>query len=94
VEHLSAPVHRRFPRPAAVGTAPDGALAAALAGATGWLNSPPLTAPGLRSRVVLVEFLTYTGVNWIGADNLQPPPGPGDADRGLIDVHHLRQHDE
>ena len=30
----------------------------ALGSATGWLNSPPLTASGLRGKVVLVEFWT------------------------------------
>lgn len=34
-------------------------------GATGWLNSPPLTAAGLRGKVVLVEFWTYTCINWL-----------------------------
>ncbi len=34
-------------------------------GATGWLNSEPLTPEGLRGRVVLVNFLTYTCVNWL-----------------------------
>jgi thiol-disulfide isomerase/thioredoxin len=34
-------------------------------GATGWLNSPPLTPEGLRGRVVLVDFWTYTCVNWL-----------------------------
>ncbi len=33
--------------------------------ATGWLNSPPLTAAGLRDCVVLVDFWTYTCINWI-----------------------------
>jgi thiol-disulfide isomerase/thioredoxin len=33
--------------------------------ATEWLNSPPLTAAGLRGRVVLVQFLTYTCINWL-----------------------------
>src|ERR1700732_2764145 len=36
-----------------------------LGGATGWLNSPPLTAAGLRGKVVLVDFWTYTCINWI-----------------------------
>ena len=36
-----------------------------LSGATGWLNSPPLTAAGLRGSVVLVDFWTYTCINWI-----------------------------
>ena len=36
-----------------------------LSGATGWLNSPPLTASELRGRVVLADFWTYTCVNWL-----------------------------
>jgi thiol-disulfide isomerase/thioredoxin len=34
-------------------------------GATGWVNSPPLTPEGLRGRVVLVNFCTYTCINWL-----------------------------
>ena len=34
-------------------------------GATGWLNSEPLTPETLRGRVVLVDFWTYTCVNWL-----------------------------
>ncbi len=34
-------------------------------GATGWLNTPPLTAEGLRGKVVLVDFWTYTCINWL-----------------------------
>jgi thiol-disulfide isomerase/thioredoxin len=34
-------------------------------GATGWLNSPPLTPAGLRGSVVLVNFWTYTCINWL-----------------------------
>jgi thiol-disulfide isomerase/thioredoxin len=34
-------------------------------GATGWLNSPPLTEANLRGRVVLVNFWTYTCINWL-----------------------------
>jgi thiol-disulfide isomerase/thioredoxin len=34
-------------------------------GATGWLNSPPLTAAGLQGKIVLVNFWTYTCVNWL-----------------------------
>lgn len=33
--------------------------------ATGWLNSEPLTPEALRGRVVLVDFWTYTCVNWL-----------------------------
>jgi Thioredoxin like C-terminal domain len=34
-------------------------------GATAWLNSEPLTPAGLRGRAVLVEFCTYSCVNWL-----------------------------
>ena len=34
-------------------------------GATAWLNSPPLTAEGLRGSVVVVQFWTYTCINWL-----------------------------
>ena len=34
-------------------------------GATGWLNSEPLTLQGLRGRVVLIDFWTYTCINWL-----------------------------
>ena len=34
-------------------------------GATAWLNSKPLTPDGLRGRVVLVDFWTYTCINWL-----------------------------
>lgn len=36
-----------------------------LAGANGWLNSPPLTVPSLRGKVVLVDFWTYSCINCI-----------------------------
>jgi thiol-disulfide isomerase/thioredoxin len=35
-----------------------------LRNATAWLNSAPLTAAGLRGKVVLVEFWTYSCINW------------------------------
>src|SRR5512142_766703 len=34
-------------------------------GAAGWLNSPPLTTADLRGKVTLVNFWTYTCINWL-----------------------------
>jgi thiol-disulfide isomerase/thioredoxin len=48
--HLALPVEGRL---------------ASFAGASSWLNSEPLTPEGLRGRVVLVDFWTYTCVNWL-----------------------------
>ena len=48
--------------PAAVQLPVEGAMPS-LDGATEWLNSPSLTAAGLRGRVVLVDFWTYTCIN-------------------------------
>jgi thiol-disulfide isomerase/thioredoxin len=36
-----------------------------LDGATTWLNSPPLTPAELRGKVVLIDFWTYTCINWL-----------------------------
>jgi thiol-disulfide isomerase/thioredoxin len=37
---------------------------ASLERADAWLNSPPLSPQALRSKVVLVDFWTYTCINW------------------------------
>jgi thiol-disulfide isomerase/thioredoxin len=34
-------------------------------GANAWLNSPPLTAADQRGKVTLVQFWTYTCINWL-----------------------------
>jgi thiol-disulfide isomerase/thioredoxin len=34
-------------------------------GATGWLNSQPLETADLQGKVVLVDFWTYTCINWL-----------------------------
>jgi thiol-disulfide isomerase/thioredoxin len=36
-----------------------------LGGAIEWLNSEPLTTAGLRGHVVLIQFWTYTCINWL-----------------------------
>jgi thiol-disulfide isomerase/thioredoxin len=38
---------------------------AAFQRATTWLNSPPLTAVSFAGKVVLVQFGTYTCINWL-----------------------------
>ena len=51
-------LRRHFPLPA------EGHLPG-FDGATGWLNSAPLGAENLRGKVVLVDFWTYTCINWL-----------------------------
>ena len=38
-----------------------------LDGAVAWLNSPPLTAQGLKGKVVLIDFWTYSCINCLRA---------------------------
>jgi thiol-disulfide isomerase/thioredoxin len=38
---------------------------AAIGGAAEWLNSPRLTASALAGKVLLVDFCTYTCINWL-----------------------------
>jgi thiol-disulfide isomerase/thioredoxin len=44
---------------------PDEGPLPLLTGATGWLNSSPLSAAGLRGKIILVQFWTYTCINWL-----------------------------
>ena len=57
----------RTPAGLHVGSArlPDEGKLPSLDGATGWLNSPPLTPEDLRGKVVLASFWTYTCINWL-----------------------------
>ena len=60
---------KHWPRPAGLHSAAaqlpvEGELPS-FGGATGWLNSPPLTPASLRGKTVLVNFWTYTCVNWL-----------------------------
>jgi len=50
--------------PAAVQLPIEGELPS-LGSATEWLNSQPLTAAGLRGKVVLIDFWTYSCINWL-----------------------------
>ena len=43
----------------------EGPLAPELEGIVGWINSEPLTLEGLRGKVVLIDFWTYTCINCI-----------------------------
>jgi len=70
------PSRRRFLRSAgmviAAATAQSGAIAYAkaraetspLGNATTWLNSPPLTEAQFQGKVVVVDFWTYSCINW------------------------------
>jgi thiol-disulfide isomerase/thioredoxin len=55
-----------------------------LDGATGWLNSPPLTPEALRGRVVLVDFWTYTCINWLRTAPYIRAWAQRYADQGLV----------
>src|SRR4051795_2406530 len=55
---------RASTHPAAVQLPVEGRMPS-LDGATGWLNSPPLSAEGLHGHVVLINFWTYTCINWL-----------------------------
>jgi thiol-disulfide isomerase/thioredoxin len=73
-------------------------------GATGWLNSEPLTESDLRGKVVLVDFWTYTCINWLRTLGYVRAWAEKYADQGLVvlgvhtpefpfehDAHNVRQ---
>jgi thiol-disulfide isomerase/thioredoxin len=55
-------------------------------GATGWLNSPPLSTADLRGKVVLVDFWTYTCINWLRTLGYVRAWGDRYAEHGLVVV--------
>jgi hypothetical protein len=72
--------------PTAMHTAPlpvEGRLAS-FDGATEWLNSAPLTPAMLRGKVVLVDFWTYTCINWQRSEPWVRAWAEKYKDRGLV----------
>jgi thiol-disulfide isomerase/thioredoxin len=59
---------------------------AQFSGATGWLNSPPVTTDELRGKVVLVDFWTYTCINWLRTLGYVRAWSEKYADHGLVVV--------
>jgi thiol-disulfide isomerase/thioredoxin len=55
-------------------------------GATGWLNSEPLSGADLRGKVVLVDFWTYTCINWLRTLGYVRAWAEKYADQGLVVV--------
>src|SRR5205823_2306051 len=55
-------------------------------GATVWLNSAPLTPASLRGHVVVVQFWTYTCINWLRTQAYFRAWGQRYLDHGLITI--------
>src|SRR5436190_703734 len=55
-------------------------------GATVWLNSAPLTPASLRGHVVVVQFWTYTCINWLRTQAYFRAWGQRYRDHGLITI--------
>src|SRR5215467_13819943 len=68
-----------------LGAVADGPLSG-LRNATTWLNSPPLTVAGLEGKVVLVDFWTYTCINWLRTLAYVRAWAERYADQGLVVV--------
>jgi hypothetical protein len=57
---------------------------ASLGYATEWLNSPPLTPAELHGKVVLIDFCTYTCINWLRSLPYVRAWAEKYTDRGLV----------
>jgi len=55
-------------------------------GANGWLNSQPLTPVGLRGHVVVVQFWTYTCINWLRTQAYYRAWSQRYRDQGLVAI--------
>ena len=66
------------------GTLPDLGPAPSLDGAVAWLNSPPLTMAGLKGKVVVVDFWTYSCINCLRSIPYVEAWSKRYADQGLV----------
>jgi hypothetical protein len=57
-----------------------------LDGANGWLNSQPLTPVGLRGHIVVVQFWTYTCINWLRTQAYYRAWSQRYRDQGLVAI--------
>ena len=63
----NAMMMQALPKTATAAALPVESTMPSLDGAVQWLNSPPLTVEGLKGKVVLVDFWTYSCINCIRA---------------------------
>ena len=62
-QSTNTPSQARVVKSTVPGALPMEGQLPALSGATSWLNSPPLSREGLRGKVVLIDFWTYSCIN-------------------------------
>ncbi len=55
-----------------------------LDGAVAWLNGPPVTAAELRGKVVLIDFWTYSCINWMRTEPYVRAWADTYRDQGLV----------
>jgi thiol-disulfide isomerase/thioredoxin len=56
------------------------------AGAVAWVNSEPLTPSALRGKVVVVQFWTYTCINWLRTQAYYRAWSQRYRDKGLVTI--------
>ncbi len=67
-----------------VGDLPVGGAFPSISGATAWLNAPSLTNAGLKGKVVLIDFWTYSCINCIRSVPYVRAWAEKYKDRGLV----------
>jgi thiol-disulfide isomerase/thioredoxin len=55
-----------------------------LSGATGWINSKPISSDELRGKVVLIDIWTYTCINWLRTEPYVRAWAEKYKDKGLV----------